>query len=53
KKVDEDKDTSKLQSLMKVTPDEEEVAIDVVPLATKSTNIVDWKTHKEGMKSYY
>ncbi|GJW30894.1 hypothetical protein Tco_0047769 [Tanacetum coccineum] len=34
KKVDEDKDTAKLQSLMKVTPDEEEVAIDVVPLAT-------------------
>ncbi|GKE04164.1 hypothetical protein Tco_1396182, partial [Tanacetum coccineum] len=40
KKVDEDKDTAKLQSLMKVTPDEEEVAIDVVPLATKSTKIM-------------
>ncbi|GJR84326.1 hypothetical protein Tco_0155111 [Tanacetum coccineum] len=35
-KVDEDKDTSKLQSLMEVIPDEEEVAIDVVPLATES-----------------
>ncbi|GKE53298.1 hypothetical protein Tco_1488454, partial [Tanacetum coccineum] len=34
-KVDEDKDTTELQSLMKVIPDEEEVAIDVVPLATK------------------
>ncbi|GJV35289.1 hypothetical protein Tco_1407766 [Tanacetum coccineum] len=40
-KVDEDKDTSELQSLMKVIPDEEEVAIDVVPLATKSPTIVD------------
>ncbi|GJR99025.1 hypothetical protein Tco_0315534 [Tanacetum coccineum] len=30
-KVDEDKDTSELQSLMEVIPDEEEVAIDVVP----------------------
>ncbi|GJX39298.1 hypothetical protein Tco_0252601 [Tanacetum coccineum] len=29
-KVDEDKDTTELQSLMKVIPDEEEVAIDVV-----------------------
>ncbi|GJU58111.1 hypothetical protein Tco_1235877 [Tanacetum coccineum] len=35
-KVDEDKDTTELQSLMEVIPDEEEVAIDVVPLATKS-----------------
>ncbi|GJU95660.1 hypothetical protein Tco_1320416 [Tanacetum coccineum] len=32
-KVDEDKDTAELQSLMEVIPDEEEVAIDVVPLA--------------------
>ncbi|GKB98078.1 hypothetical protein Tco_0984215 [Tanacetum coccineum] len=34
-KVDEDKDTSELQSLMEAIPDKEEVAIDVVPLATK------------------
>ncbi|GKB65192.1 hypothetical protein Tco_0921378 [Tanacetum coccineum] len=34
-KVDEDKDTTEIQSLMEVIPDEEEVAIDVVPLATK------------------
>ncbi|GJX65334.1 hypothetical protein Tco_0299677 [Tanacetum coccineum] len=33
--------------------DEEEVAIDAVPLATKSPIIVDWKIHKEGKKSYY
>ncbi|GJZ92957.1 hypothetical protein Tco_0665022 [Tanacetum coccineum] len=31
----------------------EEVAIDVVPLATKPPTIVDWKIHKEGNKSYY
>ncbi|GJU96121.1 hypothetical protein Tco_1320877 [Tanacetum coccineum] len=35
-KVDEDKDKAKLQSLMEVIPDEEEVAIDAIPLATKS-----------------
>ncbi|GJS83404.1 hypothetical protein Tco_0749945 [Tanacetum coccineum] len=51
--VDEDKDTAELQSLMKVILDEEEVAIDVVPLATKSPKIVDWKIHKKGKKSYY
>ncbi|GKA28535.1 hypothetical protein Tco_0714780 [Tanacetum coccineum] len=39
-KVDEDKDTAKLQSLMEVIPDEEEVVIDAVLLATKSPKIV-------------
>ncbi|GKE54224.1 hypothetical protein Tco_1489380 [Tanacetum coccineum] len=52
-KVDEDKDTSKLQSLMEVIPYKEEVAIDVVPLATKPPTIVDWKIHKEGKNSYF
>ncbi|GJT99070.1 hypothetical protein Tco_1094588 [Tanacetum coccineum] len=45
-KVDEDKDTSELQSLLEVIPDEVEVEIDVVPLATKPPTIVDWKIHK-------
>nr|GEY91160.1 hypothetical protein [Tanacetum cinerariifolium] len=35
------------------TQDEEEVAIDAIPLAVKSPRIVDWKIHKEGKKSYY
>ncbi|GKF29586.1 hypothetical protein Tco_0095928, partial [Tanacetum coccineum] len=36
-----------------VMEDEEEVAIDVVPLATKPPTIVDWKIHKEAKKSYF
>ncbi|GJS57415.1 hypothetical protein Tco_0652199 [Tanacetum coccineum] len=52
-KVDEDKETVELQSLMEVVLDEEEVAIDVVPLATKPPTIVDCKIHKKGKKSYY
>ncbi|GJU15791.1 hypothetical protein Tco_1143757 [Tanacetum coccineum] len=40
-KVDEDKETSELQSLIKVISYKEEVAIDVVPLATKPPTIVD------------
>ncbi|GKE68380.1 hypothetical protein Tco_1526452, partial [Tanacetum coccineum] len=39
--VDEDKETAELQSLIKIVPDKEEVAIDVVPLATKPPTIVD------------
>ncbi|GJS77125.1 hypothetical protein Tco_0727006 [Tanacetum coccineum] len=50
-KVDEDKDTAELQSLMKVIPDEEEVAIDAVHLATKPPTIFDWKIYKEGKKN--
>ncbi|GJY42093.1 hypothetical protein Tco_0429363 [Tanacetum coccineum] len=36
-----------------VMEDEEEVAIDVVPLAIKPPTIVDWKIHKEGKKSLW
>ncbi|GKF84007.1 hypothetical protein Tco_0248905, partial [Tanacetum coccineum] len=30
-----------------------DVTINAIPLAVKSPRIVDWKIHKEGMKSYY
>ncbi|GJZ95557.1 hypothetical protein Tco_0667891 [Tanacetum coccineum] len=36
-----------------VQENEEEVAIDAIPLASKSPSIVGWKIHKEGRKSYY
>ncbi|GJW27310.1 hypothetical protein Tco_0041121 [Tanacetum coccineum] len=52
-KVDKDKETAELKRLMQVIPDEEEVAIDVIPLATKPPTIVDWKIHKEGKNNYY
>ncbi|GJW06416.1 hypothetical protein Tco_1568839 [Tanacetum coccineum] len=38
---------------MEVILDEEEVAIDVVPLATKPPTIIDWKIHKEGKNNYF
>ncbi|GKE04508.1 hypothetical protein Tco_1396526 [Tanacetum coccineum] len=52
-KVEDDKETTELKQLMKIIPDEEEVAIDAIPLAVKSSSIVGWKIHKEGRKSYY
>ncbi|GJR66029.1 hypothetical protein Tco_0012094 [Tanacetum coccineum] len=52
-KVDDDKETAELKSLMEVMPDEEEVVLDVIPLAVKSPSIIDYKIHKEGKKSYY
>ncbi|GKB58735.1 hypothetical protein Tco_0914921 [Tanacetum coccineum] len=39
-KVEDEKETTKLKQLMKIIPDEEEVAIDAIPLAVKSPSIV-------------
>ncbi|GJV02461.1 hypothetical protein Tco_1336030 [Tanacetum coccineum] len=50
--MDEDKETTELKSLMEVIPDEEEVAVDAIPLAIKPPSIVDWKIYKKGKKSY-
>ncbi|GJY59487.1 hypothetical protein Tco_0459379 [Tanacetum coccineum] len=52
-KVEDDIKIAELKQLMKIIPDEEEVAIDAIPLAVKSPMIVDWKIYKEGRKSYY
>ncbi|GJT44727.1 putative ribonuclease H-like domain-containing protein [Tanacetum coccineum] len=52
-KVDEDKEIAELQSLMKIVPDEEEVAIDVIHQATKPPSIIDYKIIKEGKISYF
>ncbi|GJV76316.1 hypothetical protein Tco_1507900 [Tanacetum coccineum] len=52
-KVEDDKEIAEIKKLMEIILDEEEVAIDAIPLAVKSPSIVDWKIHKEGRKSYY
>ncbi|GJU49643.1 hypothetical protein Tco_1219198 [Tanacetum coccineum] len=52
-KVEDDKETTELKKLMKIIPDEEEVAINAIPLDVKSPRIDDWKIHKEGKKRYY
>nr|GFD27462.1 hypothetical protein [Tanacetum cinerariifolium] len=51
--VEDDKEKAELKQLMETIPDEEEVAIDAIPLVVKPLRIVDWKIYKEGKKSYY
>ncbi|GJZ28894.1 hypothetical protein Tco_0573541 [Tanacetum coccineum] len=51
--MEDDKETTELQSMMEIIPDEEEVAVDVIPLATKPPSIVDWKIIKEEKYGYY
>ncbi|GJX81366.1 copia protein [Tanacetum coccineum] len=52
-KVDDNQEAAKMKELMKIVPDEKEVAFDVIPLATKPPSIIDWKIVKEGKISYY
>ncbi|GJW00701.1 hypothetical protein Tco_1555952 [Tanacetum coccineum] len=52
-KVDDDKEIAELKNIIEVMPDQEEVALDAIPLAVKSPSIVNWKIYKEGKKSYY
>ncbi|GJW92317.1 hypothetical protein Tco_0169870 [Tanacetum coccineum] len=52
-KVEDDKEKAELKQCMEIILDEEEVTIDAIPLAVKSPNIIGWKIHKEGRKSYY
>ncbi|GJW95424.1 hypothetical protein Tco_0175096, partial [Tanacetum coccineum] len=47
-KVDDDQEIAELQSMMKIVPSEEEVAVDVIPLATKPPSIIEYKIIKEG-----
>ncbi|GJY31241.1 hypothetical protein Tco_0414736 [Tanacetum coccineum] len=51
-KID-DQDEAEMKKLIEVIPNEEEVAIDAIPLATKPPCIVDWKIIKEGKLGYY
>ncbi|GKA80483.1 hypothetical protein Tco_0787175, partial [Tanacetum coccineum] len=52
-KIDDDQEESEMKKLIKVVPDEEEVAIDVIPLATKPPSIINWKIVKEGKISLF
>ncbi|GJU31876.1 hypothetical protein Tco_1175465, partial [Tanacetum coccineum] len=52
-KIDDDQEEAKIKKLMEIVPDEEEVAIDAIPLANKPPSIIDWKIVKEGKMSFF
>ncbi|GJY47581.1 hypothetical protein Tco_0436644 [Tanacetum coccineum] len=52
-KIDDDQEEAEMKKLIKVVPNEEEVAIDAILLATKPPSIVDWKIIKEGKISQF
>ncbi|GJY55156.1 hypothetical protein Tco_0446820 [Tanacetum coccineum] len=51
-KVDDDQEEAEMKKHMEIVPDDE-VAIDVISLATKPLIIVDWKIIKEGKMGYF
>ncbi|GJX61301.1 hypothetical protein Tco_0294201 [Tanacetum coccineum] len=53
KKLDDDQEAAKMKEPMEIIPNEEEVAFDAIPLATKPPSIVNWKILKEGKISYF
>ncbi|GJT51331.1 hypothetical protein Tco_0977488 [Tanacetum coccineum] len=52
-KKDDDEEIAKLQTLIEIVPNEEEVAINAIPLASKSPVIIDYAIYKEGRVVYY
>ncbi|GJR47838.1 hypothetical protein Tco_1315941 [Tanacetum coccineum] len=54
-KIDEhdDQEEAEMKKHMEIILDKEEIAIDVIPLATKPPIIVEWKIIKEGMMGHY
>ncbi|GKB05927.1 hypothetical protein Tco_0834122 [Tanacetum coccineum] len=50
--VDDDQEEAKMKKHMEIVPDDE-VAIDVIPLATKPPITIDWKIIKKGNMGYF
>ncbi|GJV14899.1 hypothetical protein Tco_1360222 [Tanacetum coccineum] len=50
--MDDDKEKEELKQCLELVT-EEDVAIDVIPLATKPAVIVDYKIHRKGNQGYY
>ncbi|GKB57003.1 hypothetical protein Tco_0913189 [Tanacetum coccineum] len=52
-KIDDDQEEAEMKKLMEIVLDEEEIAVDAIPLATKPPIIVEWKIIKEGSSKRY
>ncbi|GJY41817.1 hypothetical protein Tco_0429087 [Tanacetum coccineum] len=53
-KTDDDQEEAEMKKIIEIVPEDAyDIAIDVIPLATKPPSIVDWKIYKEDKKSYY
>nr|GEU44846.1 hypothetical protein [Tanacetum cinerariifolium] len=46
-------DTAEVKICLEIVPDYDDVAIEAIPLSSKSPTIVDYKIYREGKKSYF
>ncbi|GJY04577.1 hypothetical protein Tco_0370517 [Tanacetum coccineum] len=51
-KLNDDHEEAEVKQLIQIIPDEDDVTIDAMPLATKY-RVIGWKIYKEGGKSYW
>ncbi|GJU71088.1 putative reverse transcriptase domain-containing protein [Tanacetum coccineum] len=52
-KLDDDQEAAKMKELMKIVPDEEEVAVDAIPLATKPPSIMLRSFDREDLETLW
>ncbi|GKE46603.1 hypothetical protein Tco_1477861 [Tanacetum coccineum] len=52
-KIDADQEEAEMKKHIEIVVDEEEIAVDAIPLPTKPPIIVDWKIIKEGKIRYF
>ncbi|GJS77978.1 putative ribonuclease H-like domain-containing protein [Tanacetum coccineum] len=52
-KVNDDREATKMKELMKIVPDEEEVAVDAIPLATKPPSIMLKSFDREDLETLW
>ncbi|GJY17429.1 putative ribonuclease H-like domain-containing protein, partial [Tanacetum coccineum] len=52
-KIDDDQEEAEMKKHIEIVVDEEEIAVDAIPLATKPPIIIDWKIIKEGKMGYF
>ncbi|GKE64988.1 hypothetical protein Tco_1519149 [Tanacetum coccineum] len=52
-KINDDQEEAEMKKHMEIVVDEEEIAVDAIPLATKPPIFVDWKIIKEGNMGYF
>ncbi|GJV93947.1 hypothetical protein Tco_1541760 [Tanacetum coccineum] len=51
--MDDDQEAAKMKELMKIIPDEEEVAVDAIPLATKPPSIMLRSFDREDLETLW
>nr|GFC20480.1 hypothetical protein [Tanacetum cinerariifolium] len=51
-RIEEKNETAKLKRCLEIIPKDDDVIIEETPLSSKSPTIVDYKTYKEGRKSF-